>query len=274
MLSKVFAKCQRIAAKCRDAKGYKPGSLFARSSDKQSEGAMYIYEAIGGWFGGVTADGVRQALDALRGVETLNIYINSEGGDVFEAKAIYAQLQRFNAKKVVHIDGLAASAATFIAMAGDEIVTAPEATWMIHDAWGIEVGNADAMRAYADRLDMLSADIAQIYSKRTGTSVDEMRELMKAETWMNAQEALDKKFTDRIASYGDDDDEEEDEKAAAKPTGVLALIVNSERNRAVDEPRIMALRAERAQERLKEQMTKSQNGRGSAAPRQQPASRS
>lgn len=273
MLSKVFAKCQRIASKCRDARGYKPGSLFARASDKPSEGAMYIYEAIGGWFGGVTADGVRQALDALKGVETLNIYINSEGGDVFEAKAIYTQLQRFAAKKVVHIDGLAASAATFIAMAGDEIVTAPEATWMIHDAWGIEVGNADAMRAYGDRLDMLSADIAQIYAKRTGGTAEEMRELMKTETWMNAQEALDKKFTDRLATYGDDEDEEEDEKASAKPTGVLALIVNSEKRANATEADLLRFRAERAQEKVKD-MSKQQNSRGSAATRQQPASRS
>lgn len=271
MLSKVFAKCQRIAAKCRDVKGYKPGSLFARASDKPSEGAMYIYEAIGGWFGGVTADGVRQALDALKGVETLNVYINSEGGDVFEAKAIYTQLQRFAAKKVVHIDGLAASAATFIAMAGDEIVTAPEATWMIHDAWGIEVGNADAMRAYGDRLDMLSADIAQIYSKRTGATVDEMRDLMKSETWMNAQEALDKKFTDRLAKY-DDEDDEDDEKAAVKPSGVLALIVNSEKRATATEADLLRFRAERAQDKVKDM--KQQNSRGSAAPRQSPASRS
>jgi ATP-dependent protease ClpP protease subunit len=219
MMNKSFAKSSRIAERFRTVKNWKPGALFAREQREGSEevaGSLYVYTAIGGWFDGVTADSVRAALDGLKGIDVLNIYVNSEGGDVFEAKAIYSQLMRFSAKKVVHIDGIAASAASFIAMAGDEVIAAPESTVMIHDAWGVEFGNASKMREYADLLDMLSDDIAAIYSRKTGTPAAEFREMMKEDTWMTAQQALDKKLVDRIASYSDDDEDEPEAKVKSK----------------------------------------------------------
>lgn len=269
--SQVFAKCQRMAERCRQAKGFKQGALSARSAEKADVGSLYVYQFIGaGFFGdGVTADSVRRALDGLKGIKTLDIYINSEGGDVFEAKAIYAQLKRFDAKKVVHIDGIAASAATFLAMAGDEIVTAPEATWMIHEAWGWTAGSSGEMRDYADLLDMMNGDIAAIYAKRTGNDEAKLRSWMADTTWMNAQEALDKKFTDSIATYGDD---EGDATAKAPDRGPAAALAASEslvRNMTSD---LLTFRASRA----KEQAEKSKSPvpvRASAANRGAPASR-
>lgn len=170
--------------------------------------SLYIYQVIGTdwWTGeGVTAQAVADLLDGLKGVKTLNIFINSEGGDVFEAKAIYTNLKRFAGEKVVHIDGLAASAATFIAMAGDKIITAPEASWMIHEAWGGAMGEAADLRAYADLLDMQNADLASIYAKRTGGTVDDMRALMAATTWMTAADAKARGFTDEISGDSGDD---------------------------------------------------------------------
>lgn len=217
MLNQAIAKAHRIAARFRTLKDWKPGNIFARVADKaKATGNLYIYDIIGidWWTGeGITAQAVAAALEGLSGVKTLNVYINSEGGDVFEAKAIYTQLKRFDAEKVVWIDGIAASAATFVAMAGDKIVTAPEATWMVHEAWGGAMGQAADLRAYADVLDMMNNDIATIYSKRTGASVDEMKALMAKTMWMTAQEALALKFTDEITK---------DEPAAADTATVAA----------------------------------------------------
>lgn len=252
-LNNTIGKLRRIANRCREAKGWKGGAIAARStidsrgaSNSPSVGNLYIYAMIGSsWFEeGVTAEGVRQALDGLRGVKTLNIFINSEGGDVFEAKAIYTQLKRFAAEKVVHIDGLAASAATFIAMAGDRIVTSPAATWMIHEAWTVAMGNAGDLRDSADLLEMINEDIAKLYADRTGKDISTVRELMAAETWMTAQEALDLGFTDEIATFADD---AEDDAPAAKASGKLEAVAETTHQRiAAMTADLLQFRARRA----------------------------
>lgn len=166
---------------------------------------LYLYDAIGGWWGGISADWLRGELDAMRGsTKRLNVFVNSPGGDVFEAKAMFSLLQRFPSEKVVYVDGLAASAATFLVMAADRIVTAPHATWMIHEAWGGAYGNAKAMREYADLLEMVTGDIAGIYERRTKQPLDKLRELMAAETWMTADQARELAFTDSVATFDQD----------------------------------------------------------------------
>lgn len=167
-------------------------------------GKLYFYESIGQdwWTGeGVTAKKVAAALEDLRaqGVKALDIYVNSPGGDIFEAKAIHTNLRRFEGERVVHVDGIAASAATFIAMAGDKIITVPSATWMIHEVHSWGVGNAADFRALADVLDKENGIFAEAYSKRTGSSAEDIRQWMAAETWMNAKEALQRGFTDEVA---------------------------------------------------------------------------
>lgn len=174
--------------------------LYAKRGD--TAGDLYIYDIIGeDWWadGGVTAAGVKKALADMGDVKTLNIYINSPGGDVFEAKAIFTQLQRSKAHKVVHIDGVAASAATFIAMAGDKIVTAEHANWMIHEASAMAFGRAEDMRAKADVLDIQNKDMAERYAARTKRPVDEIARMMADETWMSAAQALEYGFTDEVA---------------------------------------------------------------------------
>lgn len=270
-LNQSMTKAQRIANRCREAKGWKPGSLFARSA-KENVGNLYIYSMIGSsWFEeGVTAESVRNALEALKGVKTLNVFINSEGGDVFEAKAIYTQLKRFGAEIVVHIDGIAASAATFIAMAGSKIITSPAATWMVHEAWTLAMGNAADFRDSADLLDMMNDDIATIYSKRTGRPVEEMRALMNVETWMNAQEALDAKFTDEVASF-DEGDSSEDPNAKST-LKVVAVAETTKQRVAAMTSDLLQFRAKRAAADQATQTQKEPN-RASAAKRVIPASR-
>lgn len=190
-----FARAHEIAARFRQESGPKP--LAEKKNDR---GSLYLYEPIGaGWFGdGLTAKRIVDELDALKGVKVLDIFINCEGGDVFEAKAIYTNLKRFEAEKVVHIDGLAASAATFVAMAGDRIITAKGANWMIHEAACLAYGWAEDLRATADLLDLQNRDIADIYAARTGNSAEKCLAWMSEEKWMSADEALALKFSDAI----------------------------------------------------------------------------
>lgn len=186
---------------------------------------LYIYDAIGGWWGTLTADSFRQTLEGLKGAKRVNIFVNSPGGDVFEAKAMLSQLERFDAEKVLYVDGLIASAATFLAMGADRIVTAPHGTWMVHNAWGIAAGDARAMRDYAELLDLVSADIAGIYARRTKQPLAALQKLMDAETWMNAEQALELGFTDKVGTYRDDTAPAPAETAAAaklrQMTGLL-----------------------------------------------------
>lgn len=198
-------RARQLADRYRRATGQQP----FRADVSGGRGSLYIYDVIGeDWWtgGGVTAKSVQTALDGMKGASGLDIYINSPGGDIFEAKAIYAQIRRFSGERVVHVDGIAASAATFIAMAGDRIITAPVATWMIHEVWARTSGTAADFRAMADTLDMENATFAETYAKRSGQSVEDVRAWMATETWMNAAEAKTRGFTDEIAEAVASDD--------------------------------------------------------------------
>lgn len=268
MFHKAFVKAKSIADRFNAIKGWKGGNIAARQTDaKVTTGSLYLYDMIGKdwWTGdGVTAQSVADALDTIKGVKQLDIFVNSPGGDVFEAKAIYAQLQRFPANKTVYVDGLAASAATFVAMAGDEIITAPEGTWMVHEAWGGAVGDSSDLRAYADLLDMMNADLAGIYAKRTGMTVDEARAIMAAETWMNAEKALELKFTDSIAEE-DEEDDVESKAAAAKSTTAQAAARTQDRLRA-NQADLMAYKADAMKRQTEQNPGKPGNQRAAGKP--------
>ena len=162
-------------------------------------GSLHIYGVIGGYWGGVDAAELVPALRALD-VATLNVYINSPGGDVYEGIAIRNALRQHSANVVVTVDGLAASAASFIACAGDELVMGENAEIMIHDAWTIALGNADDMRLVAGDLDRISDNIAAMYAAKAGGEPTAWRELMKAETWYSAEEAVAAGLADRLDS--------------------------------------------------------------------------
>lgn len=163
------------------------------------EADILIYEDVGeGWFGGVTAKQFAADLSAVGKVDTINLRISSLGGDVNEGLAIYRRLVDHPARVVTHVDGWAASIASVIAMAGNEIRIAEAGAIMIHDAWGVMAGNAEAFRSTADRLDANSSAIADVYVARTGNSAGAVREWMKAEKWFYGQEAVDAKFADSV----------------------------------------------------------------------------
>lgn len=154
---------------------------------------MALYGIVG-W--DVVASDVSRALAEAGDVDTIHLRINSQGGDVFEGLAIYNLLSQHKAKVNVTIDGLAASAASFIAMAGDRISMAESAMFMIHNAWGLAVGNSDDMMEIANLLDKIDGMIARIYAARTKLKQSRLRDMMDAETWMTGQEAKDQGFVD------------------------------------------------------------------------------
>lgn len=174
--------------------------------DQPDRAAVYIYDEIGYW-GTTAADFVRE-LNGLR-VTQLDIHINSPGGEVDDGVAIFNAIRAHRAQTTVYIDGLAASAASFIAQAGDRRVIARNAQVMIHDALGLALGNAAEMRAYADLLDRYSDNIADIYAQRGGGTVDEWRERMRAETWYTGAEAVAAGLADEVDGEPDEDDDQD-----------------------------------------------------------------
>jgi ATP-dependent Clp protease protease subunit len=175
------------------------GLGYSLKAKGDSSAEIYIYEDVGAdWWGGVSASQFAKDLKALGKVDTIDVRINSAGGDVFEGLAIYRQLVDNDARIVVHIDGWAASIASVIAMAGDEIRISQAAMVMIHDAWGVSIGNAADMRKMADLLDTTSGQITSIYSARTKQGRGQLREWMQEETWFTAEEAKEAGFADEI----------------------------------------------------------------------------
>lgn len=163
---------------------------------------VYIYDEIG-YFGTSAQDFVRELSQTE--ASTLNIHINSPGGDAFDGIAIYNAIKKRKGTCNTFVDGLAASAASFIAMAGDTVTIARNAEMMIHDAWGMVIGNAEDMRKAVDMLDKLSNNIADIYAQKTGGSVEFWRSKMQEETWYTGVEALTAGLADKIGDSSTED---------------------------------------------------------------------
>jgi ATP-dependent protease ClpP protease subunit len=157
---------------------------------------MYVYDIIGGW--DLDAATFVQAVHSVK-APAMDVHVNSPGGLVFDAVAMYEALRGSPAAVDVHIDGLAASAASFLAMAGDTVDIAKGGRMMIHDAAGAAWGNPAEMREFADLLDAVSDDISGFYADRAGGSPEMWRGVMSAETWYSANQAVDAKLADRIA---------------------------------------------------------------------------
>jgi ATP-dependent Clp protease protease subunit len=171
---------------------------------KGEEAEIFLYDAIvsdeaeAEWFGGVAA---APFVKALRGIEakTINLRINSPGGSVFAARAMEQALRDHPARVVAHIDGVAASAATFIAMAADEVVMAKGALFMIHKAWGVAMGNSDDLMETAGLLEKIDGTLVDTYAERTKQKPEQIAEWLAAETWFSADEAVAHGFADRVA---------------------------------------------------------------------------
>ncbi|MVF49291.1 Clp protease ClpP [Pseudomonas monteilii] len=128
----------------------------------------------------------------------ITVQINSPGGSVTDALAIYAVLRKHTGRVTAIVDGLCASAATLVALAADEIVMAEHSLMMVHNPWTVASGDADEMRKTADTLDVASREMTALYTERTGLSAEKITAIMGAETWFNSYEAVDAGFAHRV----------------------------------------------------------------------------
>lgn len=178
-----------------------PRSWFNVKKDDETCAEILIYDQIGAdfWGEGLTPTAFVNELKAIEKThKSVDIRINSPGGYIHDGFTIYNHMAQSPLNIDIYIDGMAASAASFIAMGGDKIYMPPAAEMMIHDPWSVVVGSAADMRTEAEHLDNLKSMIAGIYAKKTGMSEKEINELMKNETWMDGKKAVELGFADEL----------------------------------------------------------------------------
>lgn len=179
------------------AERWTPG---VRAADTEADNIISVLDVIGEdfWTGdGVTPKRVAAALRKI-GERDVEVHINSPGGDMFDGIAIYNQLREHPHKVTVKVLGLAASAASVIAMAGDEIQIGRAGFFMIHNAWGVVAGDRHFMREIADMFEPFDAAMADVYAARTGMDASEIAAMMDRETWIGGSEAVEKGFADSL----------------------------------------------------------------------------
>jgi len=194
-LNKILQLMQQNATQQR------PPLSLVRSEDK-TEATLYIYDVIDPWWG-VSAATIAPVIASLDPTTTLHVRVNSPGGDVFEGRAIRTHIQQFKGKTIAHIDGLAASAATTVADACDEVEISEGGMYMIHNGWTFAMGNRHDMRKTADLLDKVDASIVADYAKRTGLDIEQLTKWMDEETWFSAEESVTHGFANRLATLPD-----------------------------------------------------------------------
>jgi ATP-dependent Clp protease protease subunit len=173
--------------------GGKPKRPRIEAAAGGQEATVYVYDFIG--FMGVEAEPFVREIAALQ-VQTIHVRINSPGGDVFDGRTIAHALKNHAARVVVHVDGLAASIASIVALAGDEVRMAEGSFLMIHNPWVLAIGDAKDLRKTAEVLDKLEVSLRDTYVARSGIDAAEIQQMMDEETWMDAEEAVALGFAD------------------------------------------------------------------------------
>ncbi len=174
-------------------------SWFSVKAAANSAVDIVIFDDIGAW--GISAKQFERELrEVASGATLIRVNINSLGGDVIDGTAIYNMLKNHSASVHVFITGIAASMASVIAMAGDVIHIADNAWMMIHKPWGYQGGNSDDMREYADFLDNFEAGLLKAYEQKTGKTTDELKDMLRSETWLMGQSAIDMGFANVLTN--------------------------------------------------------------------------
>lgn len=179
----------------------RPRAQMTDSKIEDNVATLRLYDVIDSWgeWWGISAKEFTDKLDALPSTITeIRLRINSPGGDVFDGIAIMNALRAHDAHVVAIVDGIAASAASVVACGVDELVMARNSELMIHDAWGLCVGNADDMHKTAAELDHFSDNIASVYADKAGGGVEKWRAAMQAESWFSADEAVTAGLADSV----------------------------------------------------------------------------
>lgn len=169
---------------------------------KDKVGELYLYGEISQstWWGDeITPKQFKADLDALGDVDTLNVYINSPGGDVFAGWSIINILQRHKAQTVGYNDGLAASVAFDIFQSMDKRVAMQNSMFMTHNCWAIVMGNRFDLRKMADEMEKIDGMMAEMVAKKSGKTAEEVTAIQDAETWYSATEAVNEGFADELS---------------------------------------------------------------------------
>jgi len=188
-------------------KAKQPNKFWKMQASGENSADVFIFGEIttSGWEldeSDTSASTFKRDLDALGDVSTINLHINSPGGDVFDGIAIGNMIKQHKAQVNCYIDGVAASIASVIAMSGDTIFMPSNAMMMVHNPWSFAYGNAADFRKQADDLDHIADSLKQVYLEKSGDKLDleTITQLMDAETWLSAQEAFDYGLCDKILS--------------------------------------------------------------------------
>lgn len=177
------------------------GRGFIKAEASGDEATLYLYDVIvsDAFWGGVSALDFAKELAAIK-APVINLRINSPGGDVFAARAMEAVIREHGSQIIAHIDGHAASAATFVALAANKVKMSDGGLFMIHKAWAIAMGNSDDMLQMTALLEKVDQTLVSTYANKTGQDQAAIADWMAAETWFTAQEALDAGFVDEITA--------------------------------------------------------------------------
>jgi ATP-dependent protease ClpP protease subunit len=204
------------------------GGIKAAAS---TENTITIFDVIGAdfWGEGVTANRISGALYSLDG-EDVTVNINSPGGDMFEGLAIYNLLRQYSGKVTVKVLGLAASAASIIAMAGDEVQVGRGAFLMIHNCWVAVMGNRNDLIQTAQDMAPFDQAMADIYAARSGQSGDDIAAMMDNETYISGSDAVDKGFADRLLPADEVQDGDDNPAAALRKLDALLAKANTPRS--------------------------------------------
>lgn len=175
--------------------------------EEQEQAELYIYGDIVdySWYeDDVSANDIRKKLSESS-AKTINVHINSLGGDTYTGIAIYNLLREKSktAKIITYVDAIAASAASIIAMAGDKVIMPSNTLMMIHNCWTFGIGNANELRKTASDMDKIMNAVIQCYLSKVNIAEDELRNLLDAETYLTADEALEKGFCDEVQELTD-----------------------------------------------------------------------
>jgi len=180
------------------------GSFKIEAKQDDTEATIYLYDMIvrtddeAEWWGGVSPQAFVKALNDIT-APTIHLRVNSPGGSVFAARAIEQAIRMHKSKVVAHVDGLAASAASFLIMAADEIRMAPGSFLMIHKAWTWTGGNANDLRKESDVLEQIDASLVKTYATRSGQEAEAIAQWMADETWIEADRAVELGLANSVA---------------------------------------------------------------------------
>lgn len=187
----------------RDLQYDLPSSVLSRWNPllveaKTDNNTIEIYDQIGddGWGGGFKMNRLSAALRSIGSENDVVVSINSPGGSFFEGVSIYNTLREHKGRVTVRVAGLAASAASVIAMAGDEIEIAESAFMMIHNSWALAMGNRHDMMTVAETLTQFDDSMAGVYAARSGKNKSKIKQMMDDETWMSGSDAVKQGFAD------------------------------------------------------------------------------